>query len=192
MANSPGIGAVVIGASWGGLGAVTTILEKVPWRIGVPVVLCQHQYPHAISTLAQVLRGRTKLKVMEVEDKQPLEPGVLYVCPPNYHTLIEREHTFALSIDPAVMYCRPAIDVLFESAAEAYGPRLAGIVLTGANEDGATGLLHVARCGGMPIVQDPKTAEVPVMPEGALKRVPWAHVMTLGAIGDFLASLAAA
>lgn len=192
MAGAPGIDAVMIGASWGGLGAVSAILQKVPWRIGVPLVLCQHQYPHAISTLVQVLRGRTRLKVAEVEDKMPLEPGVLYVCPPNYHTLIERDRTFALSIDPPVMYCRPAIDVLFESAAEAYCDRLAAIVLTGANEDGAAGLLHVARCGGMPIVQDPSTAEVPVMPEGALKQVPWAHVMTLGAIGDFLASLEAA
>lgn len=192
MGNSIGIDAVVIGASWGGLGALTTILASVPWRIGAPIVLCQHQYPHAISTLPQVLRGRTKLKVAEAEDKMPLEPGVLYVCPPNYHTLIERDRTFALNIDPAVMYCRPAIDVLFESAAEAYGDRLAGIILTGANEDGAAGLYHVARCGGMPIVQAPATAEVPVMPEGALKRVPWAHVMTLEEIGEFLASLAAA
>ncbi|MFZ5722951.1 MAG: chemotaxis protein CheB [Pseudomonadota bacterium] len=192
MGSKVGIDAVVIGASWGGLGAVTSVLSKVPWRINASIVLCQHQYPHAISTLSQVLRGRTKLKVMEVEDKLPLEPGVLYVCPPNYHTLIERDHTFALNIDPAVMYCRPAIDVLFETAAEAYGDRLAGIVLTGANEDGADGLFHVARCGGMPIVQKPATAEVPIMPEAALRRVPWAHVMTLGEIGDFVASLAAA
>lgn len=192
MVGKVGIDVVVIGASWGGLGAVSTILAKVPWRIGTSIVLCQHQYPHAISTLSQVLRGRVKMKVMEVEDKLPLEPGVLYVCPPNYHTLIERDHSFTLSIDPPVMFCRPAVDVLFESAAEAYGERLAGIVLTGANEDGAAGLLHVARCGGMPIVQAPKTAEVPTMPEAALKQVPWAHVMTLGEIGEFLESLAAA
>lgn len=192
MAGKVGIDAIVIGASWGGLGAVSSILAKVPWRVGASVVLCQHQYPHAISTLAQVLRGRTKLKVMEVEDKMPLESGVLYVCPPNYHTLIERDRTFALSIDLPVMYCRPAIDVLFESAAEAYGERLAGVILTGANEDGAAGLYHVARCGGMPIIQKPQTAEVPVMPEAALKKVPWAHVMTLGEIGEFMASLAAA
>ncbi|MFZ5755719.1 MAG: chemotaxis protein CheB [Pseudomonadota bacterium] len=192
MGGKVGIDAMVIGASWGGLGAVTSILSRVPWRVGAAIVLCQHQYPHAISTLPQVMRGRTKLKVMEVEDKLPLESGVLYVCPPNYHTMIERDRTFALSIDPPVMYCRPAIDVLFASAAEAYGERLAGVILTGANEDGAAGLYHVARCGGMPIVQDPKTAEVPVMPEAALKTVPWAHVMTLGEIGEFMASLAAA
>lgn len=192
MGNPIGIDAVVIGTSWGGLGAVSKILAAVPKRIGISVVLCQHQYPLAISTLPQVLRGRTKLKVVEVEDKISLEPDVLYICPPNYHTLIERDRSFALSIDPAVMYCRPAIDVLFESAAEAYGERLAGIILTGANEDGAAGLYHVARCGGMPIVQQPGTAEVPIMPAGALKRVPWAHVMTLDEIGEFLASLAAA
>ena len=192
MAASAGIDAVVIGASWGGLGAVTEIFARVPWKIGVPVVLCQHQYPHALSNLPMVMRTRTKLKVVEVEDKMPLEAGHLYICPPNYHTLIERGGSFALNIDPAVMYCRPAIDVLFETAAEAYGERLAGIILTGANEDGAAGLAHVARCGGMPIVQKPATAEVAVMPEGALKKVPWAHVMTLGEVGEFLASLSAA
>lgn len=192
MTRTVGIDAVVIGASWGGLGAVTTILSRVPWRIGAAVVLCQHQYPHAISNLAQVLRARTKLRVVEIEDKMDVEPGTLYVCPPNYHTLVERDRTFALSIDPPVMYCRPAVDVLFESAAEAWGERLAGVILTGANEDGAAGLYHVARCGGMPIIQTPSTAEVPVMPEAALQRVPWAHVMTLGEIGDFLASLSAA
>ncbi len=192
MNERAGIDAVVIGASWGGLGAVSTILTNVPWRINASIVLCQHQYPHAISTLSQVLRNRTRLKVTEVEDKMPIEPGVLYVCPPNYHTLIERDRVFALNIDPPVMYCRPAVDVLFESAAEAYGDRLAGIVLTGANEDGSAGLYHLARCGGMPIIQTPKTAEVPVMPEAALARVPWAHVMSLGEIGEFVASLAAA
>lgn len=192
MAERTGIDAVVIGASWGGLGAVSAILGNVPWRINTALVLCQHQYPHAISTLSQVLRNRTRLKVVEVEDKMPVEPGVLYVCPPNYHTLIERERVFALNIDPPVMYCRPAVDVLFASAAEAYGERLAGIVLTGANEDGAAGLYHVARCGGMPIIQQPRTAEVPVMPQAALGRVPWAHVMTLGEIGEFVSSLAAA
>jgi two-component system chemotaxis response regulator CheB len=186
------IDAVVMGASWGGLGAVTSIFEKVPWNIAVPVVLCQHQYPHAVSNLPAVMRARTRLKVVEVEDKMPLEPGHLYICPPNYHTLIERDRCFALNIDPAVMYCRPAIDVLFETAAEAYGESLAGIILTGANEDGAAGLVHVARCGGMPIVQKPSTAEVAVMPEGALKRVPWAQVMTLGEIGELVASLVAA
>lgn len=189
---SVGIDAVVIGASWGGLGAISTILQKLPWRISAPVVFCQHQYPHAISTLPTVLRGRTKLKVMEAEDKLSLEPGMLYLCPPNYHTLVERDRSFALNVDPPVMYCRPAIDVLFESAAEAYGERLAAIVLTGANEDGAAGLYHVARCGGMPIVQQPTTAEVPVMPEAALRKVPWAHVMTLGEIGEFLAGLQSA
>lgn len=192
MARPAGIDAVVIGASWGGLGAITAVLAKLPWNLGVPVVFCQHQYPHALSTLPQVLRGRTRLKVMEVEDKMPVERGVLYVCPPNYHTLIERDGTFALNIDAQVMYSRPSIDVLFESAAEAWGERLAAVVLTGANEDGAAGLLHVARCGGMPIIQDPSTAEAPVMPEAALRAVPWAHVMTLGEVGDLLANLAAA
>lgn len=190
MGRPVGIDAVVIGASWGGLGAISTILASVPRHMQVPIVFCQHQYPHAGSTLLPVLRGRTPLKVVEVEDKMPVESGILYLVPPNYHTLIERDRRFALNVDPPVMYCRPAIDVLFVSAAEAYGDRLAGIILTGANEDGAAGLLHVARCGGMPIIQQPATAEVPIMPAAALKQVPWAHLMTIDQIGEFLASLA--
>lgn len=192
MARTVGIDAVVIGTSWGGLAAITTVLAPVPWNLAVPVILCQHQYPHARSNLAQVLRSRTKLKVLEVEDKMPVEAGHLYVCPPNYHTLVERDRMFALNIDAPVMYSRPSIDVLFEAAAEAWGERLAGVVLTGANEDGAEGLLHVARCGGMPIVQKPETAEAEVMPAAAKERVPWSHVMTLEEIGRFLASLTTA
>lgn len=192
MGRLAGIDAVVIGASWGGLGAISAILARVPRHMGIPIVFCQHQYPHAGSTLLPVLRGRAQLKVVEVEDKMSIEPDIFYLAPPNYHTLIERDRRFALNVDPPVMYCRPAIDVLFASAAEAWGDRLAGIILTGANEDGAAGLLHVARCGGMPIIQKPATAEVPIMPEAALKQVAWAHVMTLDEIGEFLASLAAA
>lgn len=189
MVRPAGIEAVVIGTSWGGLAAITAVLKPVPWNLAVPVFFCQHQYPHARSNLAQVLRSRTKMKVVEIEDKMSPEPGTLYVCPPNYHSLLERDRTFALNIDAPVMYSRPSIDVLFESAAEAYGDRLAGIVLTGANEDGAAGLAHVARCGGMPIVQSPATAEAPTMPEAARAAVPWAHVMNLQQIGEFVAGL---
>lgn len=190
MPRPLGIDAVVVGTSWGGLAAISTVLKHVPRTLGVPVVLCQHQYPHAPSNLSQVLRSRTKLKVVEVEDKMVVEAGTLYVCPPNYHTLVERDLTFALSVDAQVMYSRPAIDVLFETAAEAWRDRLAAVVLTGANEDGAAGLLQVARCGGMPIVQLPSSAEAPVMPEAAVRRVPWSHVMTLDEIGQFIGSLA--
>lgn len=185
----PGIDAVVIGTSWGGLAAITTVLAGIRWKLSLPIVLCQHQYPHAQSRLVDVLRIRSRVKVTEIEDKMPVEPGILYVCPPNYHTLVERDGRFSLNVDPPVMYSRPSIDVLFESAAEAWGEHLAGIVMTGANEDGADGLLHVARCGGMPIVQDPATAEVATMPVAALGRVPWAHVMTLEEIGRFIDGL---
>lgn len=190
MPRPLGIDAVVVGTSWGGLAAISTVLKHVPGNLGVPVILCQHQYPHALSNLSLVLRNRTKLKVVEIEDKMPVEPGTLYVCPPNYHTLIERDFFFALSVDAQVMYSRPAIDVLFETAAEAWQDRLAAVVLTGANEDGAAGLQHVVRCGGMPIVQLPASAEAPVMPEAAVRQVPWSHVMTLDQIGQFIGGLA--
>lgn len=186
---APGIDAVVIGTSWGGLAAITTVLSGIRWNQTLPIILCQHQYPHARSRLVDVLRVRTRLKVMEIEDKMPVEPGILYVCPPNYHTLVEREGRFSLNVDPPVMYSRPSIDVLFESAAEAWGQHLLGIVLTGANEDGANGLVHVTRCGGVAIVQKPETAEVATMPAAALAKVPWAQVMTLEEIGAFISGL---
>jgi two-component system chemotaxis response regulator CheB len=118
-------------------------------------------------------------------------PGTLYVAPPNYHLLLERGRSFALSVDPPVLFSRPSIDVLFESAAEAYGPHLAGVLLSGANEDGARGLGRIARAGGLTIVESPATAAVPTMPAAALQRAAIDHTAPAAAIGALLARLAA-
>jgi two-component system chemotaxis response regulator CheB len=140
--------------------------------------------------LRALLQERSTLRVIEVEDKMPLEHGHIYVAPPNYHTLIEPGY-FSLSTDAPVRFSRPSIDVTFASAADSYAHRTVGIVLTGANEDGAQGLRRISDRGGMAIVQDPDTAESRPMPEAARKAVPRARVMTLEGIAEFLAALPA-
>jgi two-component system chemotaxis response regulator CheB len=128
--------------------------------------------------------------VREAEDKAPLCDGTIYVAAPNYHLLIERDRSLSLSIGEPVHHSRPAIDVLFASAADAYGPAVAGLVLSGANQDGAEGLFQIRQAGGVAIVQAPATASSPMMPDAALRRVgPATHVVPLGDLGAFLARL---
>ena len=139
--------AIVIGGSAGALEALGRLLPALPADMSVAVAIVVHLPPTRPSHLAEVLGGKTRLPVKEVEDKEPVVPGTVYVAPPGYHLLIEKGRTFALSTDDLVHFSRPAIDVLFESAAEVYGDRLAGIILTGANADGARGLLAIKRRG---------------------------------------------
>jgi two-component system chemotaxis response regulator CheB len=155
---------VVLGCSWGGLAAVRQILAGLPADFAI---------------------------VCEIEDKQPIEPGRFFLAPANYHMLIERG-SFALSLEAPVRYSRPSIDVSMSTAADAYGHRAVGVVLTGANDDGAEGLRRIADSGGLPVVQDPASAEVPTMPRAALDAVPKARVFPLDRIGAFLAALPAA
>jgi two-component system chemotaxis response regulator CheB len=141
--------------------------------------------------LATLLQERTALNVCEVEDKQPILPGFLFIAPADYHLLVERGH-FSLTIDAPVRYSRPSIDVAFTSAADTYGAGTIGVVLTGANADGAEGLSQIAKRGGLAIVQSPSTAESPTMPRAAIDAVPTARVMPISAIADHLISLASA
>jgi two-component system chemotaxis response regulator CheB len=136
-----------------------------------------------------VLGAKTALRVREAEDKEVLARGHVYIAPPNYHLLVERGGTLALSADGLLHFSRPAIDVLFESAADAYGPALAGVVLTGGSEDGANGLATIARRGGTAIVQSPEEAVAPYMPQSAIARVPTARVLPLAGIAALLAEL---
>jgi two-component system chemotaxis response regulator CheB len=136
------------------------------------------------------LQERSALEVCEVEDKMPLEHGRIYVAPPDYHTLVELGH-FSLSTEAPVRYSRPSIDVTFGSAADSYAHRTVGIVLTGANTDGADGLRRISDRGGMALVQDPATAESPTMPAAAAKAVTRARVMPLPALVAYLADLPA-
>jgi two-component system chemotaxis response regulator CheB len=182
---------VVVGSSWGGLAAVRELVGRLPRDFGLPVVVVQHRHKDSDRLLASLLQDRTLLTVCEVEDKQPILPSFVFVAPPDYHLLVERGH-FSLSTDAPVRYSRPSIDVAFTSAADAYGRRAVGVVLTGANADGAAGLVSIAERGGLPIVQSPATAESPTMPQAALDAVPSARVLPIPAIAELLATLPAA
>jgi two-component system, chemotaxis family, protein-glutamate methylesterase/glutaminase len=172
---------IVVGASWGGLDALTALVRGLPPEFQVPVVIVQHRGPDAQSFLSDLLQQWTGRKVLEPEDKEPIEPGHIYIAPANYHLLVEPGH-FSLTTEAPVRYSRPSIDVMFGSAAHAYGRRLIGMVLTGANEDGSRGLQCVEEYGGYCVVQDPATAEVATMPEAALRRVPRAAKLPLADI----------
>jgi two-component system chemotaxis response regulator CheB len=169
-----------------------TVLGALPAGFDAPVVVAQHrQATAADGTLVRLLDARCELTVCEAEDKQTLDPGVVLVAPADYHLLVE-PGAVALSVDAPLNYSRPAIDVLFASAADAYGERVAGVVLTGANSDGALGLARIASRGGIAIVQDPATAERREMPDAALWATPDARVLALEEIGPALCELAGA
>jgi len=158
-----------MGGSSGALDVLLTILSALPPALPVPVAIVLHILPGKPSGLAQVLGRSCSLPVREAEDKQPLEPGTVYVAPPNYHLLVEKERYFSLSVDDPVLFSRPSIDVLFESFADVYGPALAGVLLSGANEDGASGLMRIRAAGGTTIVQSPDGAQARAMPESAIR-----------------------
>jgi two-component system chemotaxis response regulator CheB len=178
----------VVGTSWGGLAALHQILGALPGSFNLPIVVVQHRHKDSGQFLPRVLQDDTRLCVCEVEDKSPIVGGNVYIAPANYHVLIERGH-LSLSTDEPVAFSRPSIDVTFISAADAYRAGVVGVVLTGANSDGARGLKRIADRGGLAVVQQPDTAESPVMPAAALRFVPTARVLTLPAIAELLASL---
>jgi two-component system, chemotaxis family, protein-glutamate methylesterase/glutaminase len=192
MASAPGVGydLVVVGTSWGGLAALRTLVAGLPDSFQMAVTLVQHRHRDSDHLLRTLLQERSALEVCEVEDKMPLEHGHIYVAPPDYHTLVEPGH-FSLSTDAPVRYSRPSIDVTFSSAADSYAHRTVGIVLTGANADGADGLRRISDRGGLALVQDPATAESRPMPEAARRAVPRARVMSLDGIVDYLSTLPA-
>jgi len=192
MAAAPGVGydLVVVGTSWGGLAALRTLVAGLPDSFQMAVTLVQHRHKDSDHLLRTLLQERSALRVCEVEDKMPLEHGHIYVAPPDYHTLVEPGH-FSLSTDAPVRYSRPSIDVTFSSAADSYTHRTVGIVLTGANADGADGLRRISDRGGLALIQDPETAESKPMPEAARRAVPRARVMSLDGIVDYLSTLPA-
>jgi two-component system, chemotaxis family, protein-glutamate methylesterase/glutaminase len=181
--------AIVIGGSAGALEALAVILPALPSSCDVPIVVVVHLPPAAPSLLPAVLQPWTALLVKEVDDKEPVVGRTIYVAPSNYHLLVERDRTFALSVDDLVHYSRPAIDVLFESASEVYGPRLAGVVLTGANADGAAGLAAIKKRGGLTIAQAPGSAAVPTMPQAAIDTGAVDHVLPPAEIAALLLAL---
>jgi two-component system chemotaxis response regulator CheB len=180
---------VVVGSSWGGLHAVSELLTGLPDEVETPIVIAQHRHPDSIEdVLIATLRAQVDRPVVEVEDKLPIEQRHVYVAPPGYHLLVERG-SFALSVDERVQFARPSIDVLFESAADEYREGVIGVVLTGANADGAAGLARIKQRGGVAIVQDPAGAARRTMPDAAIAAAAPDAVLPLGEIGAFIHSL---
>jgi two-component system chemotaxis response regulator CheB len=186
--SSLGYAIVVVGTSWGGLDALRELIAGFTPEFDLPVAIVQHRHRDSDVAFARFLQDHTRLRVCEAEDKQPVEPGCVYVAPANYHLLVERGH-LSLSTEAPVRYSRPSIDVTMTSAAVAYTHRTVGVILTGSNADGAAGLRRIADYGGMTVVQDPGSAEVPTMPEAALEAVPTARVFALDRIAPFLSTL---
>lgn len=178
--------AVVIGASAGALEALSAFLPTLPKDYPLPVMIVVHLPPDKNSVMADLLKSKCKIDVREAEDKEPIRAATVYVAPPDYHLLVEPDKRLSLSSDDPVHFSRPSIDVLFESAADAYGPGLVGLVLTGGSSDGANGLRAVHQAGGRTLVQDPAKANVPLMPQAALEACPSARIMSLPEITTFL------
>jgi len=181
-----GYRAIVIGSSTGGMEALRIILEVLPKDFPVPILVAQHISPHSDNYLAKFLDDACKVSVREAEEKEKAIPGHVYLAPPNYHLLVEKDGFISLSVEARVSYARPSIDVLFESAAEAYNRGLIGIVLTGANSDGSKGLKRIKECLGLTIVQDPNTAQAEAMPRAAIGATNIDHITPLTEIGQLL------
>jgi len=181
--------AVVMGVSAGGMDALRIILSSLPAEFPVPIIIVQHLSPNSDNYLSSLLNGLCRIAVKEAEEKEHPLAGIVYISPPNYHLLVEEDKTFSLSLEERVNFSRPSVDVLFETAAEAYGNRLIGVILTGANEDGSRGLKTIQEFGGATIVQDPNTAVAERMPKAALELTKADFVLTLQEIGPHLIRL---
>jgi two-component system chemotaxis response regulator CheB len=174
--------AVVVGASAGALEALSVILPALPADFRLPVLVVVHVPPDKKSVLVELFRHKCRVAVHEAEDKEPVQGGHIYFAPADYHLLVEKDGCLSLSSDEPVLYSRPSIDVLFESAADAYGADLIGVILTGANQDGAEGMRAIVDAGGTGIVQRPDDAFAPAMPQAALAACPTAEVLPLAMI----------
>ena len=168
MKSSRQYDTIVIGTSAGGLHALITLLEELPADYRIPVIVVQHRLKDEKDLLEEVLQQKCSIRVRQADEKESIMKGCVYVAPPDYHLLVERNMTFSLTADEKVNYARPSIDVLFETAAEVYAEKLMGIILTGANSDGRRGVEAIRRSRGFTIAQDPGEAEFPEMPKAAI------------------------
>ncbi|RON80557.1 chemotaxis protein CheB [Pseudomonas fluorescens] len=185
----PRIEAIVVGASAGGVEALMNLLGPLRKGFVLPIIIVLHLPEERRSQLAEVFARRLALPVAEATDKQDIEAGTVYFATPGYHLSVEQDRSLSLSLEERVHHSRPSIDYLFESAADVYGTKLAAVLLTGANHDGARGLAQVKRHGGLTIVQDPEDAQVATMPLAALKIQPPDHVLPIHGIGRLLVEL---
>jgi two-component system, chemotaxis family, protein-glutamate methylesterase/glutaminase len=180
---------ICIGASWGGLNAVGQVLADLPDAVDLPIVLAQHRSAESQEgALAELLSNQSRRRILDAEDKMALEVGHVYIAPPDYHLLVEHG-SLALSVDERIQFARPSVDVLFASAADAYGRGVIGIILTGANEDGAEGLKHIKDSGGVALIQDPAGATRRAMPDAAIAATVADAVLPLETIGKFVYGL---
>ena len=182
--------AVVIGVSAGGLKALSAILPALPADYPLPVMIVIHLPPDRHSVVADLFDDKCALTVREAEDKEDILPGHVYFAPPDYHLLIEPDRRLSLSSEEPVLFSRPSVDVLFETAADVYGAGLIGVILTGANPDGAAGLKAVMAAGGMALVQRPDLSYASAMPEAALELCPQAESLSLEQIAEKLREVA--
>jgi two-component system, chemotaxis family, protein-glutamate methylesterase/glutaminase len=183
------IEAVTIGVSAGGMKALSALLPELPEKPPYAVIIVQHVREGSDSYQADYLNRISAIRVKEAEEKEVIQPGTVYMAPAGYHLLVEDDRTFSLSAETPVNYARPSIDVLFESAIDVFEERLVGIVLTGASSDGAKGLTLIKAGGGITVVQDPATAESPIMPRASIQVSKPDHILTLPEIGRFLHKL---
>ena len=182
--------AIVIGTSAGGMKALTFILSNLPEDYPMTVFIAQHLHPVQDGYFVQYYSELCKLRVKEPQSGEKIQSGFVYFAPPNYHLLIENDMSMSLSTSEKVNYARPSIDVLFDSASDAYLSELIGIILTGANDDGAKGMLTIKKNGGLTIVQDPANSEYPVMPGAAIKLVEIDYIKPLDEIPNLLKEIA--
>ena len=169
---------IAIGGSAGSLQVIMGLVAAIPHGFSTPLLLILHRSSPVESGLEELLAARTSLRVREVEEKEPVTPGTIYTCPSDYHVLIEKDHSFSLDYSERVNYSRPSIDVSFRAAADVYGKELLCLLLSGGNADGAEGMEYVKRKGGVTVVQDPDTAEVPFMPQCAIGRTKIDFILT--------------
>jgi len=181
--------AIVIGVSAGGLHALSEILSALPPDFPIPVIIVQHRSRDEKTLLEEVLQSKCIIKIKQADEKEKIRGCVVYVAPPDYHLLIEKDGTFSLNYDAKLNFSRPSIDVLFETASEVYENKVVGIILTGASNDGAAGITAIKKRGGITIAQDPKNAEFPVMPQAAIDTGSVQYIFKLEEIKDYLLSI---
>ena len=178
--------AIVIGVSSGGMNALKYLFSTLPADYRIPIIIVQHVSARSDNDWIKLLNAKSNLSIKEADEKEKIETGNVYIAPSNYHLMIEKDKTFSLTVDEYVNFARPSIDVLFESAAEAYKKKLIGIVLTGSNNDGTKGIKRIKECGGLAIIQDPKTAESPNMSASAIAAVQPDYILSLEKIVQLL------
>ncbi|MDB5283378.1 MAG: CheB methylesterase [Bacteroidota bacterium] len=179
---------IVIGSSAGGFLALSALLEKLPADYPLPIIVVQHRSKDPNALFEEILQHKCRIRIKQADEKEKIVGATVYVAPPDYHLLIERDGSFSLSLEDPVKFSRPSIDILFETAAEVFRDKLIGIILTGANSDGTNGICAIKRHGGLTIAEDPEEAKYPAMPLSAIESGAVEMVLTLNKMSDFLLS----